>query len=60
VRRDFSTVLEACGHDLDLALTRAATDYTARERVRDLAGALRWNVAAAASRPGRHSRDCLS
>ena len=53
VRRDFSSVLEASGHDLDLALSRAATDYSARERVRDLAGAVRWNVAAA-RRPRPH------
>jgi asparagine synthase (glutamine-hydrolysing) len=47
VRRDFSAVLEACGHDLDLALAQAAArrDYVPRERARDLAGAVRWNVA---------------
>ena len=48
VRRDFSTVLEACGNDLDQAVARAEGDYTARERVRDLAGALRWTAAPAA------------
>jgi asparagine synthase (glutamine-hydrolysing) len=50
VRRDFSTVLQACGNDLDRALARAAArpDYTALERARDLAGALRWNAGASA------------
>jgi asparagine synthase (glutamine-hydrolysing) len=52
VRRDFSTVLEACGMDLNQALARAGDDYTALERVRDLAGAVRWNLAAA-RRPRR-------
>lgn len=52
VRRDFSTVLEACGMDLNQALARADDDYTALERVRDLAGAVRWNLAAA-RRPRR-------
>jgi asparagine synthase (glutamine-hydrolysing) len=52
LRRDFSTVLEACGNDLDLALARAAArpDYSATERVRDLAGAVRWNAQEALSR----------
>ena len=52
VRRDFSTVLDACGNDLDQALTRAAArqDYNALERARDLAGAARWNIAAAGRR----------
>jgi asparagine synthase (glutamine-hydrolysing) len=52
VRRDFSAVLQACGNDLDLAAARLAArpDYTARERARDLAGAVRWNAAAAARR----------
>jgi asparagine synthase (glutamine-hydrolysing) len=48
VRRDFSTVLAASGHDLDLALAAARGDYTAPERARDLAGALKWNAAATA------------
>ena len=52
VRRDFSAVLEACGMDLNQALARAEDDYTALERVRDLAGAVRWNLAAA-RRPRR-------
>jgi asparagine synthase (glutamine-hydrolysing) len=68
VRRDFSVLLGQCGHDLDLALadSEARQDYTAREHARDLAGALRWNTAAAirgrvpaprASRPApRHRR----
>jgi asparagine synthase (glutamine-hydrolysing) len=49
VRRDFSVVLSQCGHDLDSALAQARTrpDYTAAEHARDLAGALRWNAAAA-------------
>jgi asparagine synthase (glutamine-hydrolysing) len=55
VRRDFSPVLEACGHDLDLATAQLAArpDYTARERARDLAGAVRWNAAAAAGQWAR-------
>jgi asparagine synthase (glutamine-hydrolysing) len=49
VRRDFSVVLGQCGLDLDLALARMRLrpDYTAIEHARDLAGALRWNAAAA-------------
>jgi asparagine synthase (glutamine-hydrolysing) len=58
VRRDFSAVLEACGNDLDLAIGQLAArpDYTAGERARDLAGALKWNaagLAGAARRAGR-------
>jgi asparagine synthase (glutamine-hydrolysing) len=61
VRRDFSTVLEACGNDLDLAIGQLAArpDYTAGERARDWAGALKWNAvavargAARAGKPGR-------
>ena len=50
VRRDFSAVLEACGNDLDLAVSQLAArpDYTAGERARDLAGALKWNAVALA------------
>jgi asparagine synthase (glutamine-hydrolysing) len=50
VRRDFSAVLAASGNDLDLAgrLLAERPDYTAAERARDLAGALKWNAAAAA------------
>jgi len=46
VRRDFSILLEQCGNDLDLAVAqaRARLDYSAREHVRDLAGAARWNA----------------
>ena len=48
VRRDFSVVLAQCGHDLDRAITQSQSrqDYTAIEHARDLAGALKWNVAA--------------
>jgi asparagine synthase (glutamine-hydrolysing) len=61
VRRDFSAVLEACGNDLDRALAVAEGDYTARERVRDLAGAVRWNAALAAGRwSGRGGRGELA
>jgi asparagine synthase (glutamine-hydrolysing) len=67
VRRDFSVVLGRCGHDLDRAVAEAMTrqDYTPVEHARDLAGALRWNAAAAlrprprpARRrpPARHAR----
>ena len=47
VRRDFDTVLEKCGHDLDRALADGAArqDYNVFERARDLAGAARWNAA---------------
>jgi asparagine synthase (glutamine-hydrolysing) len=47
VRRDFSTVLDRCGNDLDLAIadTLARRDYNLAERARDLAGAARWNAA---------------
>ena len=46
VRRDFSTVLARCGHDLDRALRdeAARTDYTVAEHARDLAGAIRRNL----------------
>ena len=49
VRRDFSVVLGQCGYDLDLALAdaEARQDYSVGEHARDLAGALRWNTAAA-------------
>ncbi len=57
VRRDFSVLLAQCGHDLDRALaeSQARQDYTAMEHVRDLAGALKWNVAAEL-RPRRKAR----
>lgn len=46
MRRDFDTVLERCGHDLDRAIADSAArpDYTLAERARDLAGAARWNA----------------
>jgi asparagine synthase (glutamine-hydrolysing) len=47
VKRDFSVLLEACGHDLDRAQASAGHDYRPREHARDLAGALRRNAAAA-------------
>jgi asparagine synthase (glutamine-hydrolysing) len=68
VHRDFSVVLGECGDDLDRAVAATVTwqDYSPVEHVRDLAGALRWNAAAAlrprpkktAQRrpPGRHER----
>ena len=42
VRRDFDSVLARCGNDLDRAVAEggARQDYTAYERLRDLAGAL--------------------
>jgi asparagine synthase (glutamine-hydrolysing) len=47
VRRDFDTVLERYGHDLDRALAEgfARQDYNVFEHARDLAGAARWNAA---------------
>jgi asparagine synthase (glutamine-hydrolysing) len=59
VRRDFSVVLGQCGQDLDRALAATMTrqDYTPVEHARDLAGALRWNAAAALrQRPGTARR----
>ena len=55
VRRDFSAVLEAAGHDLDLAAAQLAArpDYSAGERARDWAGALKWNARALARGAGR-------
>ena len=46
VRRDFDSVLERYGHDLDRAIADATTrqDYRLTERARDLAGAARWNA----------------
>jgi asparagine synthase (glutamine-hydrolysing) len=57
VRRDFSAVLEACGNDLDLAAAQLAArpDYSAVERARDLAGALKWNALALARAAARTS-----
>jgi asparagine synthase (glutamine-hydrolysing) len=58
VRRDFDTVLERCGHDLDRAIADAAArpDYRLTERARDLAGAARWNAVLALRSPAK-SRD---
>ncbi len=61
VRRDFSVVLGQCDLDLDraMAATVARHDYTAAEHARDLAGAVRWNAAAALGQrgsPARHRR----
>jgi asparagine synthase (glutamine-hydrolysing) len=52
MRRDFSYVLERNDLDLDRTLTSGTMhdDYTAREHVRDLIGAVRWNVTSAAKR----------
>jgi asparagine synthase (glutamine-hydrolysing) len=49
MRRDFSVVLAQHGNDLGRAVDAAelAEDYTPAERVRDLAGAVRWNVTGA-------------
>ena len=59
MRRDFDTVLERCGHDLDRAIADGAArpDYTLAERARDLAGAARWNAVLAVRerRPRRQS-----
>jgi len=58
VRRDFSFVLGQCDLDLDRA-TAASTlrhDYTTAEHARDLAGALRWNAAAALGLRGSQAR----
>ncbi len=46
VRRDFSTVLTRCDHDLDRAVAEhtARADYTVAEHARDLLGAMRWNL----------------
>lgn len=50
LRRDFWYSLERSGMDLDRALAaeRAEIDHTPWEHARDLAGALRWNLTAAA------------
>lgn len=49
LRRDFWYTLERSGMDLDRALAEDAAelDHTPLEHARDLAGALRWNAAAA-------------
>ncbi|WP_249522405.1 asparagine synthetase B family protein [Modestobacter marinus] len=55
LQRDFSEVLRDHDHDLDAAVAAARTprDLTLAEHARDLAGAVRWNVAAAVRRPPR-------
>lgn len=52
IRRDFDSVLMRNDNDLSAALDDIAArqDYTPAERLRDLAGAVRWNVTAALSR----------
>jgi asparagine synthase (glutamine-hydrolysing) len=59
MRRDFSIELLRHGNDLDAALAAAARggDYTAGERARDFAGALRWNLRNAAFADRRPSPD---
>jgi asparagine synthase (glutamine-hydrolysing) len=56
VRRDFSVVLGQSGADVDVALAqvRLRPDYSGAEHVRDLAGALRWNAAAAVRSRAQH------
>jgi asparagine synthase (glutamine-hydrolysing) len=58
VRRDFDTVLDRCGHDLDRAIADAAArqDYRLAERARDLAGAARWNTVLAVRSRLHHDR----
>ena len=58
MRRDFSVELLRSGNDLEAALAAAdlGEDYTAAERAKDFAGALRWNLRNAVT-PGRSSRD---
>jgi len=48
-------VLREHGYDLDAAVAAARTprDLTPREHARDLAGALRWNLASLVRRPVR-------
>jgi asparagine synthase (glutamine-hydrolysing) len=55
LQRDFSEVLREHDYDLDAAVTAARTprDLTLGEHVRDLAGALRWNLASLVRRPVR-------
>ncbi len=54
MRRDFSYVLERNGLDLPGTLTGGTLgdDYSPAEHARDLAGAVKWNLAAAARRMG--------
>jgi asparagine synthase (glutamine-hydrolysing) len=55
LQRDFSEVLKEHGYDLDAAVAAARTprDLTPGEHARDLAGALRWNLASLVRRPVR-------
>ena len=57
VRRDFDTVLERCGHDLDRAIADAAArqDYRLTERARDPGSAARWNAVLALRKPAKNS-----
>jgi asparagine synthase (glutamine-hydrolysing) len=58
MRRDFSTVLERHGLDLDQALhdVDVQPGYSWADHARDLAGAVRWNTVGALRRRGGHSR----
>lgn len=49
MRRDFSIVLEQHGFDIDEALASVdvRADFTPAEHLRDLVGAVRWNLSAA-------------
>jgi asparagine synthase (glutamine-hydrolysing) len=51
LQRDFSEVLREHGYDLDAAAASEPRDLTVAEHARDLAGALRWNLAALVRRP---------
>ncbi|MGY1697164.1 asparagine synthetase B family protein [Geodermatophilus sp. SYSU D00814] len=55
LQRDFSEVLREHDYDLDAAVDAARTprDLTPVEHARDLAGALRWNLASLVRRPAR-------
>jgi len=57
MRRDFSIELLRHGNDLEAALAAAEAggDYSSVERLRDLVGAVKWNLRNALS-PGRSSR----
>jgi asparagine synthase (glutamine-hydrolysing) len=46
LQRDFSEVLRDHDYDLDAAAASTPRDLTVAEHARDLAGALRWNLAA--------------
>ncbi len=57
LQRDFSEVLREHGHDLDAAVASTPRDLTLAEHARDLAGALRWNLAALVRRPAAPAGD---